>query len=275
VNTAAGLDGDARFLDDAYLRRVLLRLYAKGGDGWRVDPEAEALIRLCVERFTPLCRKHGLDPADGGAAAFEAMRTPAAVFGDDPWAVIVHAVATTLAAWRFAQDALCSEQTARRGGLSGCCPYRYGDQADGVFDHHPAFVTSGGPGLDSARTIAGRAAALGRLFAAHGWPLDATTTAVDVVLGRLAEAGSRPAAYEQLRRERRWCAVSGLPARSWTGLLRLLLGSPADWAGVAERGRGVLLRLALGETLADLAADEVLGRRIRQACPGAGRGPAR
>lgn len=265
--TTTTSDG-ARFLDDAYLRRVLLRLYAKGEHGWRCDPEAEALIRLCIERFTPLCRKHGLDPADGGAAAFEAMRNPSVVFGDDPWAVIVCAVQTSLAAWEFAQDALCSEQTARRGGLSGCCPYRYGDQADDVFDHHPAFITSGGPGLDAAPSIGAQARRLARLLAIQGWPLGATMTAVDVVLGRLAEAGSRPACYEQLRRESRWCAVSGLPIRSWTGLLRLLLGTPADKAGVTDKGQGILLRLALGETLGELAADEVLCEAIRADCPG-------
>jgi hypothetical protein len=68
-----------------------------------------------------------------------------------------------------------------------------------------------------------------------------------------------------LRRERRWRAISGLPATSWTGLLRLLLGTPGD--ATTRIGQGVLLRWALGETITHLAGDKKLREAIAQAAP--------
>jgi len=247
-----------------------MRLLVKGEDAWRTDPEAEELLRFAIDRFADLARKHGLDPDDGGSAAFEAMRNPSVIFGDDPWAIIVHAVNTTLAAWEFADQALCSAETARRGGLTGCTPERFSDRETELWEYHPAFATTDeddGPepvGL----SIADQAEAIALLFAEYGWPLESTLTAVEVILRRLAQAGSRPAAYEQLRRDKRWRAITDMPPESWTGLLRLLLGTPTDLAGVTAKGRGILLRLALGETIDDLAADETLGNGIKLVTPG-------
>jgi hypothetical protein len=248
-----------------------MRLHVKGREGWRGDPEAEELMRFAIHRFADLAKKHGLDPDDGGSAAFEAMRNPSVVFGDDPWAVIVHAVNTTLAACQFADQALCSVDTARRGGLSGVCPQRFSEKDIPLWESDPAFHVinemDGGDDIVDGLSIREQAEGLAGLFATCGWPLDATVTAVEVILRRLAEAGSRPAAYEQLRRETRWRAITDLPATSWTGLLRLLLGHPTDVTGVTDKGRGMLLRLALGETLEDLAADEALVAGIRLVVP--------
>jgi len=260
-----------RFRDSDYLRRVLMRLYAKGADAWRTDPEADELMRFAIERFTDLARKHGLEPEDGGSAAFEAMRNPSVIFGDDPWAIIIHAVKTTLTAWEFADEAMCSVETARRGGLSGCCPERFSDHENQVWEYDPAFAVNDDNEDEPEPTgpsIAEQAEDIALLFAEQGWPLEATFTAVEVILYRLAEAGSRPAAYEQLRREKRWRAITDIPATSWTGLLRLLLGNAADRAGVTDKGRGILLRLALGETIDDLADDDTLAKGIRLVTPG-------
>ncbi len=261
-----------RFRDSEYLRRVLMRLYVKGNDAWRNDPEADELIRFAIDRFADLARKHGLEPDDGGSAAFEAMRNPSVIFGDDPWAIIIHAVKTTLTAWEFADEALCSVETARRGGLSGCCPERFSDRDNQLWEYHPAFTTTDDvddePTQHDGPSISEQAEALALLFAEYGWPLESTLTAVEVILHRLAEAGSRPAAYEQLRREKRWRAITELPANSWTGLLRLLLGNPSDWAGVTDKGRGLLLRLALGETIDYLAKDVNLATGIKLVTPG-------
>jgi len=260
-----------RFRDSEYLRRVLMRLYVKGADSWRTDPEADELLRFAIDRFADLARKHGLDPDDGGSAAFEAMRNPSVIFGDDPWGIIVHAVKTTLAAWEFADQALCSVETARRGGLTGCTPERFSDREKEVWEYDPAFATCDERNEDdetSGPSIREQAEMLALLFAEHGWSVDSTATAVEVILRRLADAGTRPAAYEMLRRDKRWRAITDMPSASWTGLLRLLLGTPNDWAGVTDKGRGIMLRLALGETIDDLANDETLAKGIRLVKPG-------
>jgi hypothetical protein len=73
-------DRDSKFADSERLRRVLTRLHSLGAEGWRTDPEAEELARYAIDRFAALAEKHGLERADGGSAAFEAMRSPGAVF---------------------------------------------------------------------------------------------------------------------------------------------------------------------------------------------------
>ncbi|MDR1118888.1 MAG: hypothetical protein LBL01_06290, partial [Bifidobacteriaceae bacterium] len=172
---------------------------------------------------------------------------------------------------------------ARRGGLSGRRAERFSDREAPVWERRPEFArVDDHPGLDddadggaAGPSVGEQAAAVASLLAGRGWPGPQARVAVEVVLRRLADCGSRPAAYERLRREKRWRAVCGLPQRSWTGLLRLLLGDPADRAGVTAEGRGVMLRLALGETLVDLREDGLLGRRIDAAAPSGAGGQAR
>jgi hypothetical protein len=247
-----------------------MRLHIKGGDAWRADPEADELIRYMIDRFSGLARKHGLEPDDAGPAAFEAMRNPSVFLGEDPWGVIIHAVTTTIKTCQFADDALCSVETARRGGLTGVTPERFSDRDNPVWEHHQGFATADDEDAPAPAgpSIAEQAEGIAVLFAAHGWPLDATSAAVEVVLRRLAEAGSRAACYEQMRKDNKWRAITDLPPASWTGLLRLLLGNPADQAGITDKGRGILLRSALGETTGDLARDQTLAAQIRLAAPG-------
>jgi len=274
-----GVDGAdrARFGDGEYLRAVLLRLYAKGVEGWRFDPEGDELARYATARFAGLARKYGLDPADGGTAAFEAMRNPAVAFADDPWAVVVDAVRTSLAVRRFADDVMCSEDDARRGGLAGCSPQRFSDR-DTDWDNHPNVavtdpdITDTDMPADRDQSVVGPSIAeqtetIARFLAANGWPYDGTVVAVEAVLRGLAETDSRRAAYESLRRTSRWRAVGDMPAKTWTGLLRLLLGSPSDWRGVTEKGRGILIRLALDETITDLACDQELRKTVAALAP--------
>ena len=262
----------SRFADSEYLRQVLMRLHVKGGDAWRTDPEANELMLFAIERFGRLAEKHGLEPDDGGSAAFEAMRNPSVIFGDDPWGIIVRAVNTTLAAWEFANDALCSVDTARRGGLSGCRAERFSDRENPLWEYHPAFATIDDSDDDLAEdagpSIMEQAETIALLLNEHGWPLETATVATEIILFGLADAGSRPAAYERLRREKRPCVMTNLASANWTALLRLLLGDPSDWAGISNRGKGILLRLALDEPVDDLARDPELIRRIRQAAPG-------
>jgi hypothetical protein len=109
------------------------------------------------------------------------------------------------------------------------------------------------------------------LFALEGWDHDQALTAIDIVLRKLADAGSRGKAYEQLRKEQRWRLIAGLPAASWTALLRILLGSPSKTQVYTNLGMGVLVRLAVGETIHDLASDPLLVASITRAAPKTGK----
>lgn len=261
---------DSRFADSENLRRVLLRI-CNSEDGWATDPDAEPLIRYAADRFAQLAVKHGLEPADAMAACFDAMRNPSVRYGMDPWGVIVTAVATTFRAWEFADEALTSLDTARRGGLSGCRAERFSERDLPVTEHDLAFAVDPFNQDDDEELpeetppIPDQAKALATLFTRRGWPKAATIVAIDVVLRKLADAGSRPSAYESLRRERRWRAITGLPANSWTTLLRVLLGTPGS--DLTRAGKGVLLRMALGETLAHLRRDTTLRTVIRESAP--------
>jgi hypothetical protein len=282
----AGRDGGSRFADSEALRRVLLRLHAGGAQAWRSDPEADELARYAAGRFAALAVKHGLDAADGGSAAFEAMRNPGVVAARDPWGAIVRAVNVTLAAAGFAEEALCSVETARRGGLSGRRVERFADREDYPWDNHPALAVldpdpdsddggdggaprdgGGGRGWPGGLGIADQARELAWWLAGFGWPAEEAMTGCEIALHRLADAGSRPAAYESLRRDRRARAIAGLPGRSWTALLRLLYGRPGAARGLGPVGRGALLRLALGETLDAIGADPAVAAEARRAAP--------
>jgi hypothetical protein len=258
-----------RFGDSEYLRGVLIRICATP-DGWCTDPEADDLIRFAAARFTQLAVKHGLSPEDGMGVVFEAMRSPSVRYGQDPWGVIVHAVVTTMRAWQFADETLTSIDTARRGGLSGCRAERFSERDQDGWDRDPALAVDddllGDESSEVGLSIPEQAIELAGLFTMWGWPGAATVTAIEIVLRKLADAGSRPTAFEALRRERRWRAITGLPAYSWMGVLRVVLGSPTGSA-VSNSGKGVLLRLALDESLEALASDPVLTAMIRQATP--------
>jgi hypothetical protein len=265
--------GWSRFKDPEYLRRVLIRFHR---DGWNGDREADELIRYCVAQFAGLARKHGQEPDDAGWAAFEAMRNPSARYAQDPWAVVVKAVNVTMAAAEFADEALCSLETARRVRLSGCRAERFSEREVPVWEYRPEFAQPFHSALDDDGPNGGngwpapiheQAARIAVWFNSHGWRLDTAWTAVEVVMRRLAEAGSRPAAYERLRKDRHARAVTDLPAKSWTVLLRLLLGAPGADQALTGRGKGILLRVALGETATDLDADAVLVRSAALAAP--------
>ncbi len=256
-----------RFADSEYLRQVLLRI-GSTQDGWRTDPEADDLVRYAADRFARLARKHGLEEADAMSVAFEALRSPTVRFtADDPWAVVVRAVATTMRAWQFADEALTSLDTARRGGLSGRRAERMSERDVACVDCDPVWIQPGVPEPDDGWEGPGvyeQAVRIARLLNRGGWPFESALLGVDVVLRKLAETGSRPACYEALRREARWRAMAGIPAPAWTGLLRLLLGVPSPDKALTPQGEGLLLRIALGE---DVEADPQVAADVRALWP--------
>ncbi len=271
------------FENSERLRELLTRLHTDGPDAWRRDPEAAALMQHAAQKYAALARKHGLDPWEAAGAAFEAVRTAAVRRADDPWAVITRAVQITCIAENRANGLLCSVHQARRPRYSSFHDAeRFSDRENPLTDYHPAFradpfatdddndgeaiEVSGCTGVESAveDTIA--------LLCWHGWEPEVARAAVECICARLAESVSRAGAYESLRRDRHARALLDIPAPSWYRLLRIILGAPDAHLTGTSAGRGVLLRLLIGESLRHLMDDAELGAAIKVAAPGVMRG---
>lgn len=265
------------------LRELLTRLNDEGPGAWRSDPEAAALMQHAAQRYAALARKHDLDPWEAATAAFEAMRTAAVRRADDPWAVITRAVQITCIAENRANGLLCSVHQARRPRYSSFHDAeRFSDRENPLTDYHPAFradpfthdeddsggasKSSGSTGVESAveDTIA--------LLCWNGWEPELARASIECITARLAESVSRAGAYESLRRDRHARALLDIPAPSWYRLLRIILGSPDPHLAGTNAGRGVLLRLLIGDSLGHLIADGELETAIKVAAPGMMRG---
>ena len=272
------------FENSERLRELLTRLNAEGPDAWRNDPVAAELMQHSADKYAALARKHGLDPWEAAAAAFEAMRAPSVRRADDPWAVITRAVQITCIAENRANGLLCSVHQARRPRYSSFHDAeRFSDRENPLTDYHPAFraepfanddgdgdddrgEVSGSTGVESAveDTIA--------LLCWYGWEPEVARAAVECICARLAESASRAGAYEALRRDRHARALLDLPAPSWYRLLRIILGTPDLHLAGTNAGRGVLLRLLIGDSLRHLLNDADLKVAIKIAAPGVMRG---
>jgi len=264
------------------LRALLYRLRAAGPDSWVGDPVARELMTFVADKYAPLARKHYLDPWEAASAAFDVMRTRAARTANDPWGVITHAVRITCIAEERGQGLLCSVHQARRPHISALHdPERLSERDNPLDDYHPAFhTTPDNPGDDSDSDGAADGVGDGKsslisamitdataLLALLGWPGDTARSAVEHVCGTLARCESRAAAFEALRRDRHARALLDIPAASWTTLLRVLLGNPAPGYHTTTAGRGVLLRLLVGEPLPTLLGDDVLVGEISTTAP--------
>lgn len=273
MNWAAPPDaGTASFRNSEGLRTLLRRLQAGGGSAWRTDREAAELMRFTAERYAALARKHGLDPWEAAAAAFDAMRAPSALRADDPWAIVTRAVQVTCIAEERAHGLLCSVHQARRPRLSGFHDAeRFSDREHPLPDYHPAFRTNpveeenDAPALGVESAVDDAIA----LFTLLGWPPDRARDGVEYICSRLADAASRPSAYESLRRDYPARALLDLPQRSWMAMLRALLGCSDSLQAHTAAGRGILLRLVVGEPLHALLRDDELVSDIASNVPGA------
>ncbi len=96
------------------------------------------------------------------------------------------------------------------------------------------------------------------MFMLLDWPPATARAAVEHVCGALARIGTRQGTYEALRRDKHARALLDIPGRSWTTLLKTLLGNPHPPYTATATGRGVLLRLLIGETLPVLLRDDDL-----------------
>lgn len=271
--TAQRDTGSKTFRDSEGLRTLLARLQADGGVSWRTDPEASELMQYAAKRYAALARKHHLDPWEAAAAAYDAMRAPSTLRADDPWAIVTRAVQVTCIAEERAQGLLCSVHQARRPRVSGYHDAeRFSDREHALPDYHPAFSTNAvdaqaeTPPLDDVQSAVEDAILL---FTLLGWPADRAREGVEYICGRLADAPSRASAYETLRRDYAARALLDVPQRAWMAMLRALLGYSSPLQAHTAAGRGILLRLLIGEPLRSLLRDDDLVSDIVANAPGA------
>lgn len=247
------------------LRALLVRLQQDGGAGWRADAEAAALMQHAAERYAALARKHGLDPWEAAAAAFDAMRSPSIRRADDPWAMVTRAVQITCIAEERARGLLCSVHQARRPRYSVFHDAeRFSDRENPLLEYHPAFRTEP-VDVDPSPQAEGVTSAVEdaiALFTFLGWPAERARTAIEYVCTRLADSPSRSSAFEALRRDYNARALLDVPQRAWAAMLRVLLGNPDPALAHTSAGRGILLRLLVGEPLRALVSDEQIVKEI-------------
>ncbi|MGX5695120.1 hypothetical protein ACWKWP_02880 [Agromyces soli] len=246
------------------LRRLLERLQESDGAAWRTDPEASALLQYAAQKYSALARKHHLDPWEAASAAFDAMRSPATLRADDPWALVTRAVQVTCIAEERAQGLLCSVHQARRAKVSAFHDAeRFSDREHELPEYHPAFRTEPADAVLDAGSapredVRAAIADAITLFTLLGWPGDRARTGVEYVCGRLADAPSRASAYESLRRDYAARAQLDLPQHAWHAMLKALLGCCDPMHQHTVAGRGILLRLLIGEPLRALLHDDDL-----------------
>lgn len=249
------------FKDSEGLRAVLHRIGDADSEGWKSDREVADLMRYAALRYAALARKHGLDPWEAAGFAFEAMRTTSARRADDPWGIVTRAVQITCIAEERARGLLCSVHQARRPRYSVFHDAeRFSDRENALADYHPALQVSSRdeetPEPSGAIESAIEDAI--SLFALVGWPADTVRAGVEYVCARLADATSRPAAFEQLRRDQAARALLDLSQISWRAMLQVLLGCPDPAQEQTAAGRGILLRLLVGDSLEALLHDDRL-----------------
>lgn len=259
------------------LRALLHRLHEAGSGAWRHDPVAADLMAFAADKYAALARKHGLDPWEAASAAFDVMRSRATRNARDPWGVITHAVRITCIAEERGQGLLCSVHQARRPHFSAFHDAeRLSDRENPLSDYHPAFqisdpdLTEQADHLSSAEASTSASSAVEdtiALFTLLGWPPEVARAGVEHICQALARAGSRQSAYETLRRDKHSRALLDVNRTAWSALLRALLGNPAPAYAATAAGKGVLLRLLIGESLPVLLRDDDLVLMIALAAP--------
>jgi hypothetical protein len=257
------------------LRALLIRLHESGPGAWTGDREAAELMRYTAVRYRLLARKHGLDAWEVASAAFEVMLTASTRDAGNPWAVVTRAVQLACVNEVRAAGLLVSPSKVRHTArIAGCHDaIRFGER-ERLTDYHPAFAVNPAtdnndepvPGEDDGRVGAVLSDTVG-LFVSQGWDAALVADCVELVVCRLGDLCSRSRAVEVLRRDHAAPVLLGLPPRSWTALLRIVLGHPDPKHTGTPTGDGVLLRLLSGEPLDCLRDDDDLTDAIRAAHP--------
>jgi hypothetical protein len=258
------------------LRLMLVRLrYAS--DGWSHDPEASELMSYAMEKYGALARKYGYEPVEAAIAAFDAMRTRAVRVAEDPWAVVTRAVELTLVYDHRADGLLCSNQQARRDvAIERHDVERFSDRETDLVLFHPAFAIPAAQELlefddeepddaeeDEEPTNAWFAVDDAvAVFIALRWPEEVARPAIEYICARLMRAGNRGTAFEALRRDPHAQAMFDVDQRAWLVFLRVILGNQHPDRRLTSAGRGMLLRLVIGDEPRTLLADKALVAEI-------------
>lgn len=273
---AAAPDGSPRhgFETPEGLRALLIRLHESGPGAWQGDREAAELMRYTAVKYQPLARKHGLDAWEVASAAFEVMLAPSTRKAGNPWAVVTRAVQITCGVEVRAAGMLVStgkvRHTSRIAGFHDAIRFA---ERENLADYHPAFaVTAETDDEDESQDgdrarVAMALSEIAELFASAGWDAVLVADCVEHVAYRLADLTSRSNAVEVLRRDHTVPVLLGVPPRSWSALLRIVLGHPAPKHAGTATGDGVLLRLLGGEPLDSLRCDTGLLAAIWAAKP--------
>ena len=255
------------------LRALLIRLHESGPGAWQHDREAAELMRYTAVRYRPLAQKHDLDPWEIASAAFEVMLAPSTWKARNPWAVVTRAVQITCGVEIRAAGMLVSSgkvrHTSRVAGFHDAIRFA---ERENLADYHPAFAVSPATDdeddSDDVRTrVAAALSAIVELFASTGWDAVLVADCVEHVAYRLADLTSRANAVEVLRRDHAISVLFDIPAKSWSALLRIVLGHPDRKYLGTPTGDGVLQRLLNEEPLDSLRCDTGLLAAIWAAKP--------
>jgi hypothetical protein len=273
------------------LRLMLVRL-RYSGTGWSNDPDASDLMAYAMEKYGTLARKYGYEPVEAAIAAFEAMHTRAVRVADDPWAVVTRAVELTLIYDQRADGLLCSNHQARREvDIERHDAERFSDREAELINFHPAFAIPApqdsiefeelkpdldvateeddpdsedqddGPEDQSTNAWLAVDDAVD-VFVALRWPEDLARSAIDYICTKLLRCGNRHTAFEALRRDRDAQAILDVDQRAWLVFLRVILGNQHPDRRHTLAGRGMLLRLIIGDQAEDLLRDKALVAEI-------------
>ena len=260
------------------LRLLLLDLAYAGPCAWENSPDAAELMTFTMEKYDALARKHGLEPSDAAVAAFEVMRTRAARVAEDPWAVVTHAVQLSLIYESRAEGLLCSTGQARKtAGADFHDAERFSEREAELINYHPAFRVQDNVNhvdepkqedVEEEPTNAYFALAEAvEFFVELGWLQRTASLCLEYIAARLIRTGTRLSAFESLRRDGNGEALLDIDHDAWLIVLRAVLGNQhPDRAHTAE-GRGVFLRLLIGEHLDELFEDADLADAIQSAAP--------
>jgi hypothetical protein len=261
------------------LRLLLLDLAYAGPRAWETSPDAADLMKFTMEKYGALAHKHGLEPSDAAVAAFEVMRARSTRVAGDPWAVVTHAVRLSLIYESRAEGLLCSTGQARKtAGTDTHDAERFSDRESEIADYDPAFhVVDNVDHIDQLKQEDIEDAPTNAYFALDeavdlfidlGWAERTARLGLEFIAARLIRTRTRLSAFESLRRDGHGPALLDIDHDAWLTVLRAVLGNQhPDRVHTAE-GRGIFLRLLIGERPDELYADEDLADAIHSIAPG-------
>ena len=160
---------------------------------------------------------------------------------------------------------LRSVHQARRANVSSFRdPDRFSTRVHPIVDDHPLLKMIDDQynrveeSADTSTPVLIAVARAIELLVLLGWPADVAQSGVEQICDALMRTGTRHAAYDALRKDKQVRVLLDIPVTSWMVLLEAMLGEPEPMYAATNAGRGVLMRLLIGETVGLLLADDDL-----------------